>query len=791
LSSPGVAQERYAAVEEVVVTAQKRPQTLSEVPISLAALDSELLENTGIDDFTMAADFIPNFSFLQGFDRSEVAVNIRGLTSGTSNPGIDPSVGFFLDGVYIARAAALTGKLLSVDRIEVLRGPQGTLYGRNTSAGAVNIYTKEPADGLEGEIKAGFGNYGEYTVSGSLSSPFADQAGGFLLSAFYTEGDTWLDNAATGDPLGKREDFGLFGKLVYDATDLLSLQFTFDYSENTTTAANVVGAFQKNQADIGTVFSTVGMLYRQSLMTGNPALARAGDALSRNVRFVQDVPVDTFDREVGRSDEPQADDLEQLGFAVELNYDLPFGTLTSISSWRESEDFASIDPDLSPIDLFLTSVRNEDEQFSQELRLASTGDGRFNYLLGLYYFDSEFTVDTQTAFGVPLFGRFNALMPPNPITTPQKANSVTSQETQASALFGQLSWDLTDTVTITYGFRFNDEEKSSVINQDPDRGLNPTSRIPFPLQFPVLVGLESEVSDEDFISTLNLNWEFGQASNIYVTYAEGLKSGGINASILLNTNSLTFEKETSTNFEVGFRSRLDSGLRLSAAVFFTDFDDLQIQTFDPTNPANILVTNAGAAEIRGVEADMFYPFSDAFEVNAAVAYNSSEYKDTRFPGGFRLGQIPQLPGVTLQLPFDAMRMLVLREASGQTLSRAPEWSASIGAQFNFDLTANISGALRADYSYSGGQFLDAILSPQSEIDSYSVVNVRAILFTADEAWRVSIYANNVLDEDYYTQLIASPGAAGLGVNPMVPTWMGVQGLPRTFGVEVSRRFGGS
>ncbi len=765
-ASQAYGQGPNGVLEEVLVNAQKREQTLSEVPISLAILDSELLESARVDDFTNVSQFVANFSFYQGFDRSEVAVNIRGLTSGTSNPGIDPSVGFFVDGVYIARPAALTGKLLAVDGIEVLRGPQGTLYGRNTSAGAVNIYTRDPGEELEGEIQVGYGNFDEFTVAGSVSGPLSSNGSGFLLSAFRTEGDTYLDNAATGDALGEREDTGFFGKLLFTPNDELSVQLTMDYSENTTTAANLVGPFQKDQGDIRAIIGA-------AQMQMNPALAQ-------NIRFVQDVPVDTFDRVVGRSDEPQADDLEQFGVALEVNYEFGGGTLTSITAFRDSEDFAAVDPDLSPADLFLTSVRNDDEQFSQEIRFASRSETRFNYLLGLYYFDSQFTADTQTSFGVPLFAQYNAAMPPNPITEPQRANSVASQDIEALALFGQLTFDLTDSLTLTYGFRFNDEEKSSVINQNPDPGVNSSSGIPFPLQFPVLLDLEAGVSDEDFISTLSLNWEFGEASSLYFSFAEGLKSGGINANILLNTNSLTFDQETSTNYEIGYRTTLDNGLRFSSALFFTDFEDLQIATFDPSNPANIIVTNAGAAEIFGVEADIYWKVNESFELNASFAYNDSEYQDTVFPG-FQLGENPALPGITLQLPG-------LRDADGRTLSRAPEITASIGGQFNFDLSDRLRASIRADFSYMDSQFLDPILSPQSEIDAYSIVSLRAQVRTVDEKWTLTLYGDNVFDEDYFSQIIASPGAAALGVNPQVATWIGAQGLPAVYGVELTRKF---
>lgn len=754
-------------VEEIVVTAQKRTQTLSEVPISLATLDSEFIRRTGIDNFEEASRFIPNFNFYQGFDRSEVAINIRGLTSGTSNPGIDPSVGFFIDGVYIARPAALTGKLTDIARLEVLRGPQGTLYGRNTSAGAVNLYTTDPSDELEASLLAGYGNYDALDLRARVSNTLPGDSVGFVLSAFYDQADSYLDNVATGDPLGDVEDFGGRLKLVVEPNDSVSIRLAADYSESNATASAAVGAFRKDQADLFTVLGA--------------AAAAMNPALAGNVRFVQDVPVDTFDRATGRSDEPQADDLEQYGVSAEISVDLGFATLTSLTAYRESEDFAAIDPDFSAADLFLTSVRNEDEQFSEELRLASNASGSpLDYLLGLYLFDSEFVADTQTSFGVPLFGQFNAAMPPNPIVEPQSANSVSAQETEAFAAFGQLAYHFTDSLSLTYGFRYNDESKEGVINQNPDRGINSESGIPFPLQFPVLVGLQSEVDDDDFINMVSLNYELGVNSNLYAAYSEGLKSGGINASILLNTNALTFEKETSRNYEIGYRNVLDNGLRFNTALFFMTFDQLQVQTFDPSNPANIIVTNAGEAEIFGVEADAYWSPVDGLELNAAVAYNDSQYKDTVFPG-FEIGQNPQIPGVDLRLP-------AVADVDGRTLSRAPEWTFTLGAQYSFPLSDDWQVSLRADYSYIDSQFLDPILSPQSEIDAYNLVNLRASVETADGLWRFTLFGNNVFDEEYYSQLVASPGAAGLLVDPTIATWLGVQGAPATYGIELTRNF---
>jgi len=826
LLSESASAQAGSVEDEIFVTAQKRVQTISEVPISLATLDSDFIEDTGIESINDAAGFVPNFNFYQGYDRSEVAINVRGLNSGTANPGIDPSVGVFVDGVYISRPATLTGKMPDIVRMEVLRGPQGTLYGRNTSAGAVNVYTQDPTPEFESALAVGYGNYNALDVQARISGPLSGR-GGFVLSGFYAEADSYLEDAATGNPIGKSEDFGFRGKLVFDPSENLNIKLAADYSENSADYSNVVGAFRKGEeaavrgAFDRTVMGAAQAVVQQEVMRrvmANPAIdpmmlagqlrgtlgAGVAGALFGNIRFLPNVEVDTFDRLTRRSDEPESDDLEQYGVSAEVNLETSLGTLTSITAYRESEDFAQIDPDLTADDIFMTSVLNEDDQFTQELRLASDSDeGRFNYLLGLYYIDSGFTADTQTAFGVPLFARFNMTMPPNPITQPQRANSVVTQDLEAFAVFGQLSFDVSERLGLTYGFRYNDEEKSAIVNQNPDPGVNSTSGIPFPLQFPVFSddvegnegNLEGNVDDTDYINMVSLNYEFDTVSNIYATYAEGLKSGGINASTLLNKEGLTFEKETSRNFEVGYRGRVGN-LRFNTAAFYTTFDNLQVQTFDPTNPANIIVTNAGEAEIYGLEGDILWMLTDNFTINASAAYNHSEYKDTQFPRsapvenptvpvrgvpGLPMGTRATLSGVTLNLP----RTI---DVSGETLSRAPEFSAALGAQYDFALGDNFDASLRADFLHTGSQFLDAILSPESEISSYSLVNLKASVSTRDGKWRLAVFGDNVFDEDYYTQVIASPGAAGLALNREIATWFGVQGAPTTYGVSVSKRF---
>lgn len=749
----------------IIVTAQKREQGLTEVPISIAAIGAEQIEATGADDATSFANLVPNFNVYEGFDRSEVAINVRGLTSGTSNPGIDPSVGFFIDGVYIARPAALTGKLTDIDRLEVLRGPQGTLYGRNTSAGAVNIYTKDPGNSLEAELIAGFASYDMLDLRARASGPLSDSVGA-SISGYYARQDSYLDDAVTGNPIGSSEDYGFRAKVLLEPTDTLEIKLIGDYSKGTTNASRLVGVFQKDQQDIATILQT-------AQQTMNPGLARF-------IRAVQNVPLE-FSRDTLRSPGGEADDLEQFGVSAEINWDVGPVTLTSITAYRESEDFASVDPDLSPAELFKTSVANEDDQFSQELRIASNEQfGGLDFLLGLYYFESSFVTDTQTAFGVPLFGQYNASMPPDPITEAQSANSVASQEAEAFAVFGQIGYEIVDDLKLTYGFRYNDETKTGTIDQNPDRGINSASGIPFPLQFPIFIGLTDEVSGSDFINMASLNYQISGNSNVYATYSEGIKSGGVNASILLNANGLTFDKEESTSYELGYRNVFDNGLRFNLALFYTEFQNLQVQTFDPSNPANIIVVNAGQAEIYGVEADIFWPITDRLDLNLAGAYNHSQYVDTTLPGT-TIVQNPALPGIDLSVPATV-------DVDGRTLSRAPKVSLSGGLQYTLPVSDDWDFSLRSDVAYTSSQYLDAVLAPESFIDGYGTVNLRATFAQIDSSLSVSIYANNLFDKEYYTQIIASPAAAGLGVDPTVATFFGVQGAPQVFGMEVRKRF---
>lgn len=722
------AQTRPSALEEIVVTAQKREQTLAEVPISVSVFSSSFFEDSGVDNFTDLSRFTPNFNFYEGYLSTQVVFNMRGLTSGTEIGGIDPAIGFFLDGVYLARPGAMLGKLVDIERVEVLRGPQGTLYGRNTSVGAVNIVTRDPGEQFRGMVQAGIGNYDTVDMRYSASGPLTDRLQA-SVSGFYVEGDMKIDNPAMdGKPMGDESQHGARLKLIYDASDTLRLRINADYA----------------RVDIdGSMFA--GLYARENF-------------LDPSTRYRLD-PYYQAEHTPG----VERNDTDMQGVAGIVEWDTPVGAFKSTTAWRDTEITGLADASVVEENLAVAGALSDTSQFSQEFQLASAlEESRLSYILGFYYFDSDFALTTPTTF--PLFAQTLGL-------PPQSTGHNITIETESAAVFGQLSYDLSDALSVTYGFRYTDETKSADIVQDPDIMLLEGSPIPFPIQFPKFVDQQS-FDDTNFTNMLSFNYQLTPMSNVYFTYSEGVKSGGYNSSIVSDPElTFQFDPEESTNYEVGYRGALTDTLTFSVAAYYSDFENLQIQAFSPINPSVIVVTNAGNAETKGIESDLKWTPLPGLTATATLAYNDAQYTDTEL-----------LVDTGNPEPVDF---------SGRPLSRAPEWTSSLSLQYDWQLGPSWNARVRADYTYTGDQYLDALLDMRSYQEAYSLLDLRASLSTADEKWRVSVWGRNVLGEEYITQALPNPAGPFKLFFPdlSIPSYVGAVGNPRTYGVEIVRRFG--
>jgi iron complex outermembrane receptor protein len=413
--------------------------------------------------------------------------------------------------------------------------------------------------------------------------------------------------------------------------------------------------------------------------------------------------------------------------------------------------------------LAVAGALSDTGQFSQEFQLASTlEDSRFSYIVGLYYFDSDFELTTPTTF--PLFAQTLGL-------PPQSTGHNIVIETESSAVFGQLSYDLSDALSVTYGYRYTEETKSADIVQDPDIMLLEGSPLPFPIQFPRFVDRQS-FSDTNFTNMLSFNYQLTPASNLYFTYSEGVKSGGYNSSIVSDPElTFQFDPEESINYEIGYRGAPTDTLTFSVAAYYSDFENLQVQAFSPVNPSVIVVTNAGSAETKGIESDLKWTPIPGLTATATLAYNEAEYTDTEL-----------LVDTNNPEPVDF---------SGRPLGRAPEWTGSLGLQYDWQLSAGLNVRVRADYTYTGAQYLDALLDERSFQEGYELLDLRASISTADDRWRFSIWGRNVLGEEYITQALPNPAGPFKLFFPDldIPSYVGAVGNPRTYGVEIVRRFG--
>jgi iron complex outermembrane receptor protein len=722
------AQNDSGALEEVFVTAQKREQTLAEVPISVSVFSSAFFEDSGVDNFTDLSRFTPNFNFYEGYLSTQVVFNMRGLTSGTEIGGIDPAIGFFLDGVYLARPGAMLGKLVDIERVEVLRGPQGTLYGRNTSVGAVNIVTRDPGEAFRGQLQAGFANYDTVDMRYAASGPLSDGLRA-SLSGFYVDGDMKIDNPVTGGkPMGEDRQHGARMKLIYDVSDTLRLRLNADYT----------------RVDIG-----------GSMFAGLYARENFLDPASR-------YRLDPY-YQAAHTPGVERNDTDMQGVAGIVEWDTALGAFKSTSAWRNTEITGLADASVVEENLAVAGALSDTGQFSQEFQLASTlEDSRFSYIVGLYYFDSDFELTTPTTF--PLFAQTLGL-------PPQSTGHNIVIETESSAVFGQLSYDLSDALSVTYGYRYTEETKSADIVQDPDIMLLEGSPLPFPIQFPRFVDRQS-FSDTNFTNMLSFNYQLTPASNLYFTYSEGVKSGGYNSSIVSDPElTFQFDPEESINYEIGYRGAPTDTLTFSVAAYYSDFENLQVQAFSPVNPSVIVVTNAGSAETKGIESDLKWTPIPGLTATATLAYNEAEYTDTEL-----------LVDTNNPEPVDF---------SGRPLGRAPEWTGSLGLQYDWQLSAGLNVRVRADYTYTGAQYLDALLDERSFQEGYELLDLRASISTADDRWRFSIWGRNVLGEEYITQALPNPAGPFKLFFPDldIPSYVGAVGNPRTYGVEIVRRFG--
>jgi iron complex outermembrane receptor protein len=747
-----------AVIEEVVVVAQKRAQSVQEVPISITAFSGADLEARGMNDLQRLATFVPNFDLPGSNSTRNSSVRIRGIGTSGTNPGIESSVGVFLDGLYMPTGAMSLGELSDISTVEILRGPQGTLYGRNTPVGAVNINTRRPEQEFDGQIRGGFGDHGGRVVNGFVGGGLSDQAAG-RLTFYHREFDGFERNALLGGRVNDNDEQGLRGRLLFTPMDNVELNLTTYWSK------------QEKRCCVGEQIDPLGP-------TGiaTPGFLAAAEAIGKPFRNFDDK-----DHVVWADDEGD-ERIDSWGAALQADWELGNGhTITSITGYQDWDNLVAISSD-STAQAVVESVQNQvNEVLSQELRITSPTGGAWEYLGGVYLYSQDTTFftastiqeDANRVFPLP------AVVCPAPCLLVPGSTAFTDfeQDTRSVAMFGSLTRYLTSEWDVTVGLRWSQDDKDVDIAHYNAPGAVP----PFTNVFGTenIIG-ELDRTDRNVTWSANSRYRFNDNVMGFVTVGTGFKSGGFNATRVAVGTPVEFEEELSISYEAGIKSTwLEQRLQLNATAYWTVLEDFQDSSLNTQTNSGFIVDNAGEQRNRGFEADLLFRPTAELTFNAAVALLDSEYTD--YPNAqCGVGEAPTGIGGTC-------------DRKGETPAMAPEWRYSLGAEWAQALVGtNLEYALRADYAWVDDQNLIRVtLERPGDQSAYGLLNLRATLGAQDGRWDLTAFVDNVSDKAYYIQATGQPFGGLMSGGGTAPArgFFGWYGPPRMWGVQATWRPG--
>ncbi len=726
-------------LEEVVVTAQKRTQDLQDVPVAVSAFTGEMLRDSGVRDMFELAAIAPSLRVTQSQTSTTTVFGIRGIFTSSQNFGLESSVGLYVDGVYRARQGSMINNMVDVAGIEVLRGPQGTLFGRNTPAGAVLVNSVKPDFEGTGFLEGGAGDYSLWDVSGAKSFTVVDDVLAVRVTGFNMERDGYIDvvgqEIQEDDAFNDRNRWGARFQALYTPNEDLTLHFIGDHSE------------------VDEVCCGVGTWENNFYARNPPPPQKPGTDLAvRDVIGGTVIPgKDFYDYAVSASFEPKSENTDE-GLSLQADWQTDYFLVTSISAYRKHDSYDRIDADFYDIDALERTNDLEQDQYSQELRISNDLD-KFSYVAGLYYYYQSLDTETDTIVGEDTTALVRALtgisgLPDSFFPAGSSALNVADQTQYSYAAFGQADYRLTDQWTVTGGLRWTAENKDM-------QNTFTESLTPAPPGFPLFPPLAPrEDVDENFdeskvTGSLKLSWFMNDRTMFYTSYGTGYKSGGINTDRIVATLDTVFEPETSEAFELGMKTEFpEQALRVNIALHKTDTDDLQTISFQGTGFA---LDNAGTAETYGGELDLLWLPTESTTLTLGYAYNHAEYAE--FENG------PCWTGTPWQTsePDPKDNGDGTCDRSGGMVSGNPENSLATTLNQQLRLADNIGAFLHGEYIWADERMTDVNNDPEKLDGSYYVVNLRAGLVYEPWATTLTFWGRNVFDAES-TNTIADPPA---------------------------------
>jgi outer membrane receptor protein involved in Fe transport len=676
-------------LEEVIVTAQKRAESLQDVPISVAAVGGEKIEDNFITSLDQISEYLPNVTIADSTSAEQIF--IRGIGSG-ANEGFEQSVGTYVDGIYYGRGRSAKTGFLDMARVEVLKGPQGVLFGKNTIAGAINISTRNPSDEFEAAVNVGYEiEHKEKTIGGVISGPLTDTLKA-RLAVRSSEHDGWMENTYLNESTGESEEIAARLTTVWDASDNLELVTKIQYTD----------------LELGD---------RAAQLTKCSAAMQAAVAGIDNCQFDDET---TMALTSPSGENHGYENYDSLSVGVTANWDLGEYTLTSVTGYTELSSEQALELDFTHQDNLSADPRNEEfESYSQELRITSPLGETFEYISGLYYEQSD--LYRTNAFNL--------------------SNSLTRigdnwQEGVSAAIFGSVDWNINESVTLTLGGRYTEDKKDlhKVMFFANSKTRTPSGATTVPG-----LGTAHDVNhsrtDKEFSPTITVEWNPSDDHMYYFNYSEGFKAGGYDlASASGDEDEIEFDPETAKSFEVGTKATLlDGAMELNVAIFHSTFSDLQVSTFDGNYA--LLVGNAAEAVADGVELDFRLAVTDSLTLTGAFAYLKAEY-DSYEAAQCTADQTAATPAGTT----------CTQDLSGEMLTFAPEQSANLGLVYTRDLSDSLKMRFSTDVNYTSEYWVAGDADPNVLEDGYAKVNSLIALAPMDEQWEVSIVAKNLTDE---------------------------------------------
>lgn len=675
--------------EEIVVSAQKREQPLREVPISIQAFTDTEVDTLGVTTVSDLNQAAPSLDVGGIIGSSQQQLGLRGIVDFSRNPGIDARMGVYVDGVYQGRSYTSDQPLYGIERVEILRGPQGTLFGKNTVSGAINLITKKATERTELQFRGEVGNFESFRGSLFVAGALSDRVlGSLAVSADLTEG--YYRNITLDTDTGSRDRNAVRGKLRFLPDDRIEVVATADWFDST----------------------------NHSPLSTNRSLP-------------------PFETQQGIE---SSDEVEAWGTALTVNYTLESGAvLSAITGYRDAKSGLLVDDDLTPVNIQISGLDEKSRQVTQELRYVVPRHDRYDWVGGVYYYDAENSTGRSSCFGADLF---HLLIP----SLAQYANALSgcvsapsTVDVRALAGYVHGNYRFTEALELTAGLRYTYEDKSVEWVQvnapnDPVAAaqLEAATGIPLTQSPGVFFGavnssLVDQRSEDDWSPTLGLNYFIGDTM-LYGRYSRAHKSGGYNTEFMTNgLENFEYGSESVDAYEAGLKTvTLGGRLRTNATLFVSRFRDFQVFQFlvNSAGATSLELTNAGRATSQGVELETIWIPVRPFQLRLNVTALDARYNEFENPD-------PDEPD------FD-----------GNKLPYAPDWKTFLGMQYIHTLASGGYLTFNIDYSYVGEQFSDPSNADPFRIDSYGLVDARVRWMPPGGGWELALWSRNLADERY-------------------------------------------